>query len=110
MAEQAEVYVSNMGDFPVEVQEVRPDETVTKSTIEGSSPGTFILPGANETLKFKAPESVKAEEFFIKVKSLINLDISYSFSESTWSVSTIDGETAPPVPTTVNITIGEEGP
>lgn len=112
MIEQADVYVKNTF-FTEPIQ-------VTRKLPDGGSDLNIMVPKGNEekiylggldvSLVIKAPTGMETRYCPVKVRADVDLAVSHSRTDSTWSMKILPNNLDPELPITVNVTIGEDGP
>lgn len=109
MAIQADVVVKNIfaGTNGVKVFSFNnPEPTI----ITDGSSDRFPLHGPEVDLVVQAPEGKDTKFCLLKVQSDIDLAVTASRTKSNWTLKIISNESDPEVPTTVNVTVGDEEP
>lgn len=106
MANQADVVVTNKllsGDL-----EVSKSGNVVTIAVDGNERIPLLSP--NEEMVLTAPEGKDLKYCPLEVKSDVDLSVTISRTDSTWTLKIIENNLPPDVPTTVNVTPGEEEP
>jgi hypothetical protein len=113
MANRADVYVRNGLPDNVNINVIRklPDgNNDLETTIANGNEEMVHLPGPEVSLVISAPEGTEIKDYPIKVKSDVDLAVSYSRTDSNWAIKIVPNELPPDVPTTVNVNLGEDEP
>ncbi|MCP5048267.1 MAG: hypothetical protein GY940_13940 [bacterium] len=110
MANRADVFVINklkQGD--IGFQRKPTDETIDMADkINTGNEKRVPLLDPNVSLIIKAPQGVDITNCPLKVESDVDLSVLYSVTHSYWKIK-IEPNTLPPdVPTSVNVTVGED--
>lgn len=114
MANQAEVYVTNQLQGNIKV--IRNLKEGDKNLNDLDIPVTFgvkeriPLPGPEAFLIIHPPLEMKLEDCWLKVKSKVDLTILCSLSNSNWTIKLKSNALGSDLPTTVNVTVGTNGP
>jgi hypothetical protein len=110
MAEQADVFVKNT--FPEgSVQVIRylsDGNSDLEVTIASGGEEKIFLGGTEVHLIINAPGGVETKERLAKIRSDLDLAVSYSPTNSNWKVQIPPNNSLAEVPTTVNISIGDQ--
>lgn len=112
MADRAEVYVRN---------ELKKDVSITCNVTVGRSDSAPVpvARGGKERIPLQSPEAfliihppkeMKMEDCWVKVKSKVDLTVLCSRTNSNWTIKIDPNVSTPDVPTTVNVTVGSNGP
>lgn len=116
MANKADVYIKNALKDSVNLIRKTPDgdpdfDAVIKKKVEKKIHQEKVYLGSPEALLvISAPKDKDTKGCPITVESDVDLSISYSRTDSNWTVHIIPNDLPPDTPTSVNITLGPEGP
>jgi hypothetical protein len=112
MAEQANIFVKNLFTNPISIHRKLANGNYDLDlSINHGDEGEIFLPDTTVALVIKAPTGVDTKNSPITVKSsIIDLGVLCSQVEENWLIRIIENKLPPEVPTTVNITVGADGP
>ncbi|HLP44425.1 MAG TPA: hypothetical protein VK186_28285 [Candidatus Deferrimicrobium sp.] len=112
MAEQANVFVKNLFTDAITVFRKLPDgNNDLEKRIPHGNEEEIILPGPTVAMIIHAPNGVDTQNSPIVVRSsIIDLAVKCSRTDGNWTIKIIPNDLPPEVPTTVNITVGADGP
>jgi len=112
MAEQADAYVKN--EFTTKtiavIRNLAGGGSDPEVPITCAEQEQFYLGGTDVSLTIKAPEGMDTKECIFKVQSDVDLDVSYSRTNSNWTLKIVPNSLPPDTPTTVNVNLGEIEP
>jgi hypothetical protein len=113
MANRVDVYVRNglTGSMQGDVNVIRqlPDgSSDLQATITYNNTEQIHLPSPDVSLVINAAEGVDIKDYPFHVVSDVDLEIQHSRTDSNWTVRIIPNELPPEVPSTTNVTLGEE--
>lgn len=109
MADRADVSVKNVLADEINVIRQLPDgSSDVNIVIAGGNEEQVHLPGPEVSLVIKAPIGMDIKGCPVKVKSDVDLDVSCSRTNASWSIKIVPNELPPDAPTTVNVNIGED--
>jgi hypothetical protein len=112
MADQADIYVKNestKGDLSVITYDPLGDPD-PNGPVTVSNPGStesFPLNTSGYLLEITAPGGKNARDFSIKMKPDCDAGLECTWLRTQWKIRTIDIVSDPCIPTTVNVTIGD---
>ena len=110
MADRADVYVKNVLTDPINVIRKLPDGTSDLDiTIANGNEEMIHLPNPEVSLGINVP-GVETRDCFITKRSDIDMAVSYSRTDSNWTMNIVPNDLPPEVPLTVNITVGGNEP
>lgn len=112
MANQAEVVVRNkFYAGGLEVNRKKADgSTEFNTTIPiGKNEGIPLLDTTTQ-LVIQTPAGKDGKECFLRLRSSVDMTVTFSRTNSTWSFQIIPNELPPDIPTTVNVSVGEDEP
>jgi hypothetical protein len=107
MANQADVIIKNNFANVGGIKVLKLKET---ATIADGSNERIPLPGPEVALVIQAPEGKDTKFCMLKVQSDVDLSVTASRTNSTWTLQIIPNELPPDVPTTVNVSVGDDEP
>ena len=110
MADQADVFVKNTfpeGSVHV-IRYLSDGSSDLEVTIDSGGEEKIYLGGTDVHLIINAPGGVDTKERLAKVRSDLDLAVSYSRTNSNWKVQVTPNSSLAEVPTTVNISIGDQ--
>jgi hypothetical protein len=112
MIDQADIYIKNeslLGDINVITYDPPGNPTPRGSVILVKNGGTdsFPLNSAGYHLEITAPVGYKAKDFYIKMKPDCDVGLELIWLDTKWMIRTVGIEADPCIPTTVNVTIGD---
>jgi hypothetical protein len=111
MADRADFYVRNVLADDINVIRKLPDGSIDLETDIASGDEEMIpLQGTDVSLIINAPEGMDIKDCPVKVKSDVDLDVSCSRTDSNWNVKIVPNDLPPDTPTSVNMTMGDDGP
>jgi hypothetical protein len=111
MADRADVYVKNVLPGDINVIRKLPDgSSDLNTTIAYEGEEMIPLQGTEVSLIINAPEGVDTKDHPVNVKSDVDLDVSCSRTDSNWNVKIVPNDLPPDAPTSVNMTMGDDGP
>jgi len=112
MIEQAEVFVKNVFfSEPIQVIRRLPGggSDLNISVAQGNEERIPLI-GLDVSLDIKAPTGKEIRYCPVKVRADVDLAVSHSRTNATWSMKILPNSLEPELPITVNVTIGEDGP
>jgi hypothetical protein len=68
------------------------------------------LPSPDVKLVIQVPEGMDLRNCVLKVKADVDLETKHSRTDSNWTLKIIPNDLPPDVPTTVNVTVGQDEP
>jgi len=112
MAEQADVFLkNNLQGYSINATHMIAgggnDPTIS---IPDGTEGRLYLGGIGDAISIDSPTGLDTKMFWLGIKSDLDLDITYSRTDNTWTIKIKSNELPPEVPTTVNVTIGTNEP
>jgi len=111
MANRADVYVKNsLADSIQLVRKLPNGKGDLEAVVAHGSKEGVHLPGPEVSLEIKTPKKVDTKECVISVKADVDMTITYSRTDSRWSLKIDPNDLPPTAPTTVNVNIGEDEP
>lgn len=113
MANNASVNVENVfsDSVTINVQRMLQDGSVDLNvTIPQNEARQINLPNTDVKLVIAAPQGMDLCNCNLKVQTDVDLDNNYSRTDGTWTLQIIPNNLPPDVPTTVNVTVGQEDP
>jgi len=111
MANKADVIVRNVFFDSVQVVRTVPDGTNDLDvSLDMGVQEKIILPDTETALSILAPDGLDVKEAPIKVKSDVDLNVSHSRTNSSWTFKIEPNDLPPDTPTSVNITLGDTEP
>lgn len=116
MADKADVYVTNLLENDVNVFRKLPDGASDLDTVVAGKDGEtvhtekIILQGTDVSLEINAPQGMDIKGCPFMATSDVDLAVSHSRTDSFWTAQIVPNDLPPEAPTSVNITLGPEGP
>ena len=112
MIYKADVTVRNAWDYVIDVTRMinQGETSDLNTTIAPQNQETINLPSLTTSLVISAPGGQETKECPVKVKSDVDLELLYYRSHSRWNLRILPNDLPEDVPTTMNVTIGEEEP
>jgi hypothetical protein len=111
MANRADFLIKNVLTDDITVFRKTPDGSIDFDiTIANGNEEMIPIAGPEVSLVINAPEWVDTKDCPIKVKSYVDLEVLYSRTDSNWAIKIIPNDLPPDVPTTVNVTLGDDEP
>jgi hypothetical protein len=113
MANKADVTVKNTMKDQAEIKAFRKLQDGSSdldTTIAYHKDHQIHLPTPDESLVISAPDGKETKDYFVIMKSDVDMEIVYSRSKANWTFKIIPNELPPDTPTTVNVEIGDKEP
>jgi len=114
MANQAEVFVTNqLGEDIKIVRNISESGDKLNDldiSIGGGAKERVPLPGPEAFLIIRPPFEMNIEDCWLKVKSKVDLTVLCSLTNSNWIIKVKPNRLGSDLPTTVNVTVGSDGP
>lgn len=112
MIEQTDVYVKNTYfTESIQVSRKLPDGSSDLNiTVAKGNEEKIYLGGLDVSLLIKAPNGAEIRYCPVKVRADVDMGVSHSRTDATWSMKILPNSLEPELPITVNVTVGEDGP
>lgn len=113
MANNANVNVENVfsDNVTINVNRVLQDGSSDLiETVAQNEARQIQLPSTDVKLMITAPQGMDLCDCHAKVQTDVDLGKTYSRTDGTWTLQIIPNNLPPDVPTTVNVTVGQEDP
>jgi hypothetical protein len=112
MANQAEVVVRNkfyVGGLQVQ-RMVKGSPVDYNTTIAIGQNEGIPLQSPDVQLVINTPQGKDGKECFLRLRSSVDMSVTFSRTQSTWTFQIIPNELPADIPTTTNISVGEDEP
>lgn len=111
MANRADAYVRNVLAEKIRIfRKLKDGENDLELNAAQGEEVKIPLPSTEESLVICAPPGQDCRNYKALTKSDVDLEIIYSRTDSCWRIKIIPNNLPSEIPTTVNITIGQEEP
>ncbi len=113
MANNADVNVENVfsNAVTINVKRVLQDGSSDQDVnIVQNEAKQVHLPNPDVKLLIQAPVGIDLRDCVLKVKADVDLETKHSRTDSKWTLKIIPNDLPPDVPTTVNVTVGQDEP
>ncbi len=109
MAERADVYVRNTLKENIKVQRsLSGGGRDSEQAVPGGKKGRIQLSNPEVGMMIETPGREETKNCFIKMRSDVDLDVSYSRTRSRWLFKISPNDLPPDAPTSVTVEVGEE--
>jgi hypothetical protein len=113
MANNADVNVKNMfgNNVTVNVKRRLQDGTIDQDVdIVQNEANQLQLPSTEGALLITVPGGMNLRDCFLKVKTDVDVEAIHSRTEGNWTLKIIPNDIPPDIPTTVNVSVGQDEP
>ncbi len=111
MADQADVYIKNNFADAVRVfRRLRCGSCDLELTIASGDEESIYLVGIDTSLLINAPGGVDIKDSYCRARTDLDLEVSFSRTDSNWEIKLKPNNLPPEVPTMVYITLGVDAP